>query len=66
MPTIFEIENTSAEESVEVTLRGSPDAVIKALVNGMPREALKQFSDALQVELDRRSVEAQTETNSNG
>ena len=49
-------------EQVEVTLRGKPEAVIKALIDGLPREALMQLGDALSTELAKRSDEASGST----
>jgi hypothetical protein len=58
MATIFEIDNNSGDESIEITLRGKPDAVIAALATGLPREALMQFKEAMESELAKRRDEA--------
>lgn len=57
MKTEIEITN-GKDENIEVTLtlRGKPEHVIKALVSGMPREALEQLRDALGEELEKRHV----------
>ena len=52
----LEITN-GAEESIEITLRGKPDAMIHALVCGLPREALLQLNEALAAELEKRRHE---------
>jgi hypothetical protein len=44
----------ATDGSLEVTLRGKPDAVIKTLVSGLPLEALEQFHAALQTEIQKR------------
>lgn len=53
MVTEIEFKN-GKDENIEVTLRGKPEHVIKALVSGMPREALEQFGEALAEELKKR------------
>jgi hypothetical protein len=41
-------------DDLEITLRGTPAAIVDVLAEGMPREALEQLADAIQHELDRR------------
>ncbi len=44
----------SDELEVKVLLRGTPDAVIFALANGLPRQALEAIHDKLGEEMRRR------------
>lgn len=52
------VEITSGQEAdqleVTVKLKGEPEAVIKALCHGLPREALMQMQEALGAELAKR------------
>lgn len=56
METVIDIDiaNGKQDDELEVTMRGTPDAVVKALVGGLSREALKQLHDALGAEIEKR------------
>jgi hypothetical protein len=49
-------------EYIEVSLRGKPEAIIRALIDGLPREALLQLGEALTRELAKRRDEASGST----
>lgn len=44
------------DNKLTITLRGDAEALIKVLINGLPREALIQINDALVRELDARKA----------
>ncbi len=63
MVTDIEInKSTGDSEQVEITYRGEPGAVIHAMVNGLPREALVEVQDALERELAKRAGVTTTPT----
>lgn len=43
------------DEMLEITMRGKPDALIHALVNGLDRKSLAAISEALAEELAKRA-----------
>lgn len=59
MMAVDTIEITQGQQAdeleVTVKLKGEPEAVIKALCHGLPREALMQMQDALGAELAKRA-----------
>lgn len=53
--TVAQIEITNDEDdSLEITMRGKPEKLIHALVNGLDRESLVAINDALSAELAKR------------
>lgn len=48
-------QNKPDELAITIKLRGEPKAVVGALVNGLPREALEQIRDRMALEATRRA-----------
>lgn len=58
--TIAQVEitnDTDKDDMLEITMRGKPADLIKALVNGLDRASLVQIQEALSEELARRTSE---------
>lgn len=52
--TITNDKHAANELEVSVVLRGKPEAVVGAMVNGFPRAAIESLRDAFDEELRRR------------
>lgn len=48
------IRKGDADDEMEVTIRGKSEAVIDALIHGLPKEGLQQLHDAIGAELAKR------------
>jgi hypothetical protein len=47
-------QKTKDEISITIKLAGEPTAVVGALANGLPREALEQLRDRMGEEIEKR------------
>ena len=52
--TFKEEKNDGGKLSLTVEMTGAPDAVVNALVHGLPLEALEQINAALDAEMMKR------------
>ncbi len=52
----IQFANAPNEDGLTVTMRGDPAQIVRVLVNGLPREAIQQLHQALQVELQHRAA----------
>lgn len=50
---VIQIGN-AADEKLSVSMKGEAADIIQVLINGLPREALRQIQGALETELGRR------------
>jgi hypothetical protein len=58
MPVIEEIQIKNSKRlgnDCEITMRGTPENLMRVLVEGMPREGLEQLKDALEAEMVKRA-----------